>query len=128
MEWDDSTVFQDSSDSLRLWEFHTDWLDPLQSTFGLNLQPNAILPTANVQTSSQVANWVTQKATTRGLDPISDRLMHRLQYRNFGDHQTLVSNHTVDVGSLHAGIHWFELRKGNTGGWSLLPGRGPRSG
>ena len=56
-------------------------------------------------------------ATT--LDAIADRLMYRLQYRNFGGYQTLVSNHTVDVGSDHAGIHWFELRKTGAGAWSM---------
>ena len=31
------------------------------------------------------------------LDSIADRLMFRLQYRNFGTHQSLVVNHTVKV-------------------------------
>jgi hypothetical protein len=49
-----------------------------------------------------------------GLDALADRLMYRLQYRNFGTHETLVLNHTVDVdGTDHAGIRWYELR--NTG-------------
>jgi PKD repeat protein len=53
------------------------------------------------------------------VDTLSDRLMFRLQYRNFGTHQTLVTNQSVDVnGSDHAGIRWYELR--NTGsGWSI---------
>ena len=54
------------------------------------------------------------------LDDLADRLMHRLQYRNFGSHQTLVGNHTVDTNSPagRAGIHWFELR--NTGSaWAI---------
>ncbi len=55
------------------------------------------------------------------LDPIGDRLMYRLQYRNYSDHESLVMNHTVDLGgspSGHAGIRWYELRKsGST--WSI---------
>jgi PKD repeat protein len=45
--------------------------------------------------------------------------MYRLQYRNFGSHQTMVVNHTVDVnGSDRAGVRWYELR--NSGGdWSI---------
>ena len=64
-------------------------------------------------------NCIPQPGTTRELDALSDRLMYRLQYRNFGDHQTLVVNHTVDVdGTDHAGIRWYELR--NTGaGWAI---------
>src|SRR5262249_52052151 len=37
---------------------------------------------------------------------------HRLQYRNFGTHESLVTNHTVDVdGSSHAGVRYYELRR-----------------
>ena len=45
--------------------------------------------------------------------------MYRLQYRNFGSHQTLVVNHTVDVnGGDRAGIRWYELRN-TPDGWSI---------
>ncbi len=43
------------------------------------------------------------------LDSLSDRLMYRLAYRNFGDHETLLTNHSVAVGA-GAGIRWYELR------------------
>src|SRR4030042_1456485 len=36
--------------------------------------------------------------------------MHRLAYRNFGDHEALVLNHTVNAGSGRAGIRWYEVR------------------
>jgi hypothetical protein len=39
--------------------------------------------------------------------------MWRLAYRNFGDHQSLVFNHTVDAdgsGTGHTAIRWYELR------------------
>jgi hypothetical protein len=48
-------------------------------------------------------------------------VMWRLQYRNFGTHETLVGNFVVDVdGTDHGGIRWFELRKTNTGPWTLF--------
>jgi hypothetical protein len=43
------------------------------------------------------------------LDAIGDRLMFRLAYRNFGDHESVVGNFTVSSGGV-AGIRWFELR------------------
>jgi hypothetical protein len=52
------------------------------------------------------------------LASIPDRLLFRPAYRNFGSFQSLVVNHTVDVGDFadHAGIDWHELR--NVGaGW-----------
>ena len=59
-------------------------------------------------------------ARTARLDTISDRLMYRLQYRNFGTHESLVVNHTVNVGPappprpIRAGVRYYELRR--TGG------------
>ena len=45
------------------------------------------------------------------LDTLNDRLMYRMAYRNFGDHQAIVVNHSVDAdGADHAGVRWYELR------------------
>jgi hypothetical protein len=118
-EWDDSTALGDTWDTLRIWEFHVDWTTPANSTFGVGSThlPNRLIPTANVDPElCNLANniCIPQPGTGQKLDAISDRLMYRLQYRNFGDHQTLVGNHTVDASGVdRAGIHWFELR--NTG-------------
>jgi len=49
------------------------------------------------------------------LESLSDRLMHRLQIRDFGSHRSMVASHTVDAdGSGTAGIRWYEFRE--TGG------------
>jgi hypothetical protein len=56
------------------------------------------------------------------VDVIADRLMFRLQYRNFGTHQTLVTNHSVNAGSglaRKAGVRWYELRNSGSG-WSIF--------
>ena len=47
------------------------------------------------------------------LDSLGDRLMYRLAYRNFGDHESWVVNHSVQAGSSNntVGIRWYELRK-----------------
>jgi len=61
---------------------------------------------------------IPQPGTAQKLDPLSNRLMMRLQYRNFGTYETLVTNQTVDVGSDRAGIRWYELRRSG-GAWSI---------
>ena len=48
------------------------------------------------------------------LDGIGDRLMFRLPYRNFGDHESVVGNFTVKANNV-AGIRWFELRNVTSG-------------
>jgi len=53
------------------------------------------------------------------LEAISDRLMQRLQIRDFGTHRSMVTGHTVDVGNGRAGIRWYEFRE-SSGTWSLF--------
>ena len=48
------------------------------------------------------------------LDGIGDRLMHRLAYRNFGDHESVVGNFSVLAGGV-SGIRWFEMRNVTAG-------------
>ncbi len=108
-------------DALNLWQFHVDWNNPNNSTFGLNGQPNAVLATAPFNLLPCAITYtpcIPQKGTSQKLDAIGDRLMYRLQYRNFGDHQSLVVNHTVDAGGERAGIRWYEVR--DPGGVPLI--------
>ena len=53
------------------------------------------------------------------LESLSDRLMHRLQIRQFPTHRSMVTAHTVDVGGGRAGIRWYELRETNGADWEL---------
>jgi len=48
------------------------------------------------------------------LDGIGNRLMFRLAYRNFGDHESVVGNCTVNANGV-AGVRWFELRNVTAG-------------
>ncbi len=97
-----------SPDQLQIAKFHVDWANPSSSTFSTPVR----LPVAPFESDLCAAEpCVPQPATTARLDPLSDRLMYRLQYRNFGAHESLVVNHTVDVdGSDHAGIRWYEIQ------------------
>jgi hypothetical protein len=56
---------------------------------------------------------IPQGGTTQKLDSLADRLMYRLAYRNFGDHESLVVNHAVTAGT-SVGTRWYELRNVST--------------
>lgn len=60
---------------------------------------------------------VPQPSTTQKLDPISDRLMFRLEYRNVAGRELLVVDHTVNVATTGglAGSRWYELQIVRTG-------------
>ncbi len=105
-----------SSDQIQLWKFHTDWTTTSNSTF----TKIGALSVASFDTEMCAGsrNCIPQPGGTK-VDAIADRLMYRLQYRNFGSYQTLVVNHTVDVDNTdHAGVRWYELRNSGSG-WSV---------
>jgi hypothetical protein len=110
-------------DGLRLWEFTPNFATPGSSTF----TPLPALPVAAFDPVSPVGRAdVPQPGTAIRLDSVDDRLMPRLQYRNFGAFESLVVNHTVDVSgnpapaTYRAGIRHYELRRTLPGGaWTV---------
>ena len=94
-----------ADDIMHIWEFHTDWDAPANTTFTL-------VKELTVDPFDWNINGVPQPDTNQQLDVLADRLMMHLWYRNYGDHESLVVDHTVDVGGDHAGIRWYEIRGG----------------
>jgi hypothetical protein len=95
-----------SSNTYRIRHFHADFATPANSTFTLFANPPAAGFTTLCGTTRAC---VPQLGTADKLDAIGDRLMFRLAYRKFADHDALVGNFTVSSGGV-AGIRWFELR------------------
>ncbi len=102
-------------DRLRKYDFHVDWSNPANSTFTFDRFINTAPFDSNLCGYSR--NCIPQ-GSGAPVDAISDRLMFPLKYRNFGTHQSMVVNHTVDVGDNHAGVRWYELRDSG-GGWGV---------
>jgi N-acetylneuraminic acid mutarotase len=119
--FDDDAWGFSPTDRLLMWDYHVDWNNPANSTFGVNGAPNRFFETAPFDSNlcNGSRSCIPQPGTSVGLDTLSDRLMYRASYRNFGDHQAIVLNHSVDVnGADHAGIRWYELTNPGSG-WSL---------
>jgi hypothetical protein len=102
------------ADQLSIFKFHVDWTTVLSSTFtGPVTTPVAPFDSDFCDADREAC--IPQPGTTQKLEVISDRLMYRLAYRNFNDHESLVVNHTVDAdGTGHAGVRWYELRSPGT--------------
>lgn len=130
-------------DEMHIWKFHVDWTTPANSTFGLGStapapkpgisgqfagnagQPNFKVPIADfVPTPCQIENGpngcspekLNPPQAPQYLDVLGDRLMHRVTYRNFGDRESLVVQHTVaavadeSMGGTRNAIRWYEVR------------------
>jgi hypothetical protein len=102
-----------AQDRLNLYGFHVDWSNPDQS----NIQTIAQLPTPSFDSKmcKHSLICVPQRGTRMRLDvlasdPQGTFTMHPTSYRNFGTHESLVLNHTVQVGPARAGVRWYELR------------------
>jgi len=97
---------------LAFWRFHVDFATPGNTTF----TGPSTLATAAFSEACSGGTCIPQSGTTQRLDSLADRLMFRLAYRNLGDHEALVVNHSVTAGS-STGVRWYELRV--SGGTSL---------
>jgi hypothetical protein len=92
-----------STTSLGLFKFHVDFSNPANSTF--------TGPTSITVASFNEAGSIPQP-DGQSVDSLGDRLMFRLAYRNFGDHEALVVTHSVTAGS-SVGARWYEIRSPN---------------
>lgn len=99
--------------SLDLYKFHVDFVTPSNSTFTgpINIPVAPFTPFC-----PSVHGCVPQPGGDgTNLDSLGDRLMYRLAYRNFGDHESLVVNHSVvaDPVNQNSGVRWYEIRNPN---------------
>jgi hypothetical protein len=99
-----------TSTTLAFWKFHVDWTTPANSTF---TGPTALTVASYTEACGSSGTCIPQSGTAQQLDSLSDRLMYRLAYRNFGNRESLVVNHSVTAGS-SVGVRWYELRSPGT--------------
>jgi hypothetical protein len=93
------------TNSLNLWQVSN--LNFTNGTGTISSPTN--LPVAAFAAACGGGACIPQLGTTQRLDSLADRLMYRLAYRNFGDHEALVVNHSVTAGT-GTGIRWYEIR------------------
>jgi hypothetical protein len=93
------------TNSLQLYKFHVDFVNTGNST----LTGPTNLTVASFSRACGGGACIPQPGTQQLLDSLGDRLMYRLAYRNFGDHESLVVNHSIATSS-SIGVRWYELR------------------
>jgi subtilisin-like proprotein convertase family protein len=114
--------FGEPGDQLRIFDFHVDFGVPANSTFtertGSPLAVAAFDPIP-VPNSRNVVPQPPPATAASFLDAISDRLMYRLSYRNFGSSETLIANHTVNAATnplFRAGVRFYQLNRATPAG------------
>ncbi len=112
--------FGDPADGLRAYNFHSDFVTPANSTFLERTESSLASPIPVAAFDPITPNGrtdVPQISPGVSVDSIADRLMHRLQYRNFGSSERWTVNHTVDASGdpsaavFRAGVRFYELSR-----------------
>ena len=106
-----------SGNQLAYWQFHVDFTTPANTT--LTGPANLATAAFTQPCGGTGGTCVPQSGTNQQLDTLGDRIMYRLAYRNFGDHEALVVNRSVTAGS-SVGIRWYELRTGTGNSLSIF--------
>ncbi|MFJ2033968.1 hypothetical protein [Streptosporangium sp. NPDC087985] len=127
------------NDGLYAYKFHVDWDNPANSTYmpinfhdprnsefppGVggagSLGPPELNPHNKLWVEpyvyaggGQLVQAVPQPGVTQKLDTQGDKLMRRMKYRNFGDHESLTLLHSVNSPAGTSADRWYELRLQN---------------
>ena len=99
-------VFED--DGIYFYKVHVDWNDISKTTVS---SPQKI-PVApyHYLCDGQLSNCVSQPGTERRLDSQGDKLIQRLVYRNFGNHESILAEHSIATAAHGGGVRWYEFR------------------
>lgn len=107
------------SDRLQIYNLQIDWETPTKSKL---TGPQRINVASFNSDLCQGWNECIKQPNGRYIAAIDQLLSFRINYRNFGTHESIVCCHVVNVQDKpepHAGIRWYELRKQGTNSWSI---------
>jgi hypothetical protein len=99
-------ILEFGTNDLLAYKFHVDWSNTANTAL---TGPTTIPVAAFAPACNSGGTCIPQSGTSQQLDSLADRLMYRLEYRNFADHDSLVVNHSIVAGS-SVGVRWYELR------------------
>ena len=98
-------IFED--DGIYFYKVHVDWTDPSKTTVSPP-QKIAVAP-YHYLCDGQLSSCVSQPGTDRRLDSQGDKLIQRLVYRNLGDHESILAEHSVATAAHGGGVRWYEF-------------------
>ncbi len=117
---DDDGPYGATSDAVNIWDLSVRWTrrgvaaldlaDQLpvagfDSAFPCGPSPRDCLPQPGISDPAQYLDILSYR----------QRPTWRLAYRNFGDHESLVTNQSVEAAPGQAGVRWYEMRRKGSG-------------
>lgn len=95
-------------DGIYFYDVHVDWTDPSKTSISAP-RKIAVAP-YHYLCDGQLSSCVSQPNTDVRLDSQGDKLIQRLVYRNFGDHEAILAEHSVATAAHGGGLRWYEFR------------------
>jgi hypothetical protein len=111
---DDDGPYGAPFDAINIFQFFISWDPSPTAAFFQSAQiPVAKFDTAFPCTPPGSRNCIPQPDTSQKIDSLTTRQrpIWRLAYRNFGDHESLVTNQSVQARRKIAGVRWYEIRR-----------------
>jgi hypothetical protein len=108
------------STHLNLFQFHVDFAEPSRSTFSGPVLIG-VAPFSELCAKGTDRACIPQPSPGEKVDSLGDRLMYRLAYRNFGNHESLVATHSIEGGAF-SGVRWYEIRNPGTSAFLFQQG------
>ena len=95
-------------DGIYAWNFLVDWT----TVANTRLSGPVKIPVAPYRylCGGQLTHCVPQPGSDRRLDAQGDKIMARLVYRRFRDHESIVAVHSVNTSAGGGGVRWYEFR------------------
>lgn len=117
---DDGGPYGATFDALNIWNLFVKWNSTATASLSLAAQLpvaafDSIFPCAPTSRDCLPQPGITNTAQYLDILSYRQRPTWRLAYRNFKDHEALVTNQSVEAAPGVAGVRWYEVRRiGNT--------------
>jgi hypothetical protein len=115
---DDDSNYGATFDALNVWEISVLWNSKPEASLTLAAQLpvaafDSIFPCAPTSRDCLPQPGITNRAQYLDILSYRQRVTNRLAYRNFGGHESIVTNQSVEAQPGIAGVRWYEVRRVN---------------
>ena len=113
---DDNSPYGATFDAINVWELKVRWNSKAEASLTLAAQLpvaefDSVFPCAPTSRDCLPQPGIVNPAQFLDILSYRQRVTHRLAYRNFGSHEALVTNQSVEARPGMAGVRWYEVRR-----------------
>jgi hypothetical protein len=113
---DDDFPYGAAFDAINVWEMSVQWKSRPTASLEVAAQLpvaqfDSVFPCAPTSRDCLPQPGIANPAQYLDVQSYRQRPIHRLAYRNFGGHEALVTNQSVEARPGIAGVRWYEVRR-----------------